>query len=167
MVHVGFIESLWEKPIWEFGPTWNPMDSVCCVYSRTASMESNVPGKYGPHGELFFFLIQKEPALAPVDETFSPSIKADIRTSPFSAEVLKKCALVALHLLAEGRRRRWMSCSRSGGPMESGLPKESNCGRVKTNRGRKTKVCLLVALEALHVIRLYGPGDKISLFLKD
>ena len=34
-----------------------PMDSVCL---RTASMEWNVPGKYGPHGELFFFLNQKE-----------------------------------------------------------------------------------------------------------
>ena len=40
--------------------------------------------------------------------------------------------------------------------------------------GRKTKVCLLVALEkakwgnnALHVIGLYGPGGKISLFLQD
>ena len=52
----GFLQSLWEKPIWE-----DPMDSVCL---RTVSMEWNVPGKFGPHGELFFFLIQKEPALA-------------------------------------------------------------------------------------------------------
>ena len=29
----------------------DPMDSVCL---RTVSMEWNVPGKYGPHGELFF-----------------------------------------------------------------------------------------------------------------
>ena len=31
---------------------------------RTASTHWNVPGKYGPHGELFFFLIQKEPMVA-------------------------------------------------------------------------------------------------------
>ena len=31
-----------------------------------------MPGKYGPHGELFFLLIQKE------RETFSPFINSDI-----------------------------------------------------------------------------------------
>ena len=51
----------------------NPMDSVCL---RTASMEWNVPGKYGPHGELVFFLIQKEPATVPDGETFSLFINA-------------------------------------------------------------------------------------------
>ena len=66
----GFLQSLWEKPIWEgVWPSLVPMDSVCL---RTASVEWNVAGKYGPHGELFFFLMQMEPALAPVDETFSP-----------------------------------------------------------------------------------------------
>ena len=49
---------MWEKPIWEgVWPYLDPRDSVC---SRTASMVWSVPGKYGPHGELFFFLIQKE-----------------------------------------------------------------------------------------------------------
>ena len=69
--------------------------------------------KYAPHGELFFFLIQKEPALPLVVETFSPFFNADIRTSFFSADAVKKCALIALHTIAEeGRRRkRWMSCS--------------------------------------------------------
>ena len=55
-----------EKPIWEgVWPYLDPMDSVCL---RTA-------GKYGPHGELFFFLIQKEPATEPVGETFSPFLQ--------------------------------------------------------------------------------------------
>ena len=57
-------------------------------------------GKHGPHGELFFFLIQKEQAIAPNSETFSPFINPDIRTLLFSA-VLKKCALIALHIKAE------------------------------------------------------------------
>ena len=42
----------------------------CCkntgVCLRTASVEWNVPGKYGPHGELFYFLIKKELATMPL-----------------------------------------------------------------------------------------------------
>ena len=71
------------------------MDTVCL---RKASMEWNGPGKYGPHGELFFFLIPKEQA------TFSPFINPGIRLSFFSADVLKKCALIALHVKAEEGR---------------------------------------------------------------
>ena len=81
MAGVGFLQSLWEKPNWE--GVWPYVDSMDIVCLRTASMQWNVPGKYGQHGELFFFLIQKEPALAPVDETFSPFFKADIRIPPF------------------------------------------------------------------------------------
>ena len=76
----------------------SPWDGVCL---RIASVEWNVPGKYGPHGELFFFLFQKEPATVLGSETFSPFFNADIRTLLFSADVLKKCALVALHLKSE------------------------------------------------------------------
>ena len=51
MAGVAFLHSLWEKPIWTgIWPHLDPMDSVC---SRTASVECNVPGKYGPHGEPF------------------------------------------------------------------------------------------------------------------
>ena len=82
-------------------PNLDPMDSVCL---RTASMEWNVPGKYGPHGELFFFLIQKEPAIVPDSETFSPFINSDFGIPLLSSNVLKKCALLALHLIAEERR---------------------------------------------------------------
>ena len=40
-----------KKPIWEgVWPFLDPWDSVCL---RTTSVEWNVPGKYGPHGELF------------------------------------------------------------------------------------------------------------------
>ena len=49
-----FVEGVWTY--------FDPMDSVSF---RTASMEWNEPGKYGPHGELCFFLIQKEPATVP------------------------------------------------------------------------------------------------------
>ena len=81
------------------------MDSVCL---RTASMEWNVPEKYGPHGELFFLLIQKEPATMPGSETFSPFINPDIRTS----SSLKKCALLSFALnCGRRKRRRGTSCS--------------------------------------------------------
>ena len=38
---------------------------------RTASTCWNVPGKYGPHGELLYFLIQKKPAMVPSSEAFN------------------------------------------------------------------------------------------------
>ena len=50
MAGVGFVQNLCEKPNWEgVWPYLDPTDSVCL---RTASMEWNVRGKYGPHGEL-------------------------------------------------------------------------------------------------------------------
>ena len=124
MAGVGFLNSLWEKPIW--GGVWphlDPTDSVCCL--RTASMEWNVPGKCGPHGELFFFLIQEEPATVPVSETFSPFVNADIRTSLFSADVLKKSALLGTHLLAEERKED-DGCHVPGLGVK--LPKEPDAG---------------------------------------
>ena len=62
MACTGFLYSLWEKPIWEGVCPYPDLGPVCL---RTASVEWNVPGKYGPHGELFFFLIHKEPATMP------------------------------------------------------------------------------------------------------
>ena len=61
-----------------------------------------MPGKYGPHGNLFFSLINEEPTTMPG----SPFFTADIRTPFFSADVLKKCALIAMHFNS-GRRKRW------------------------------------------------------------
>ena len=36
------------------------LDSMGQCVLRTASTHWNVPKKYGPHGELFFFLLKKE-----------------------------------------------------------------------------------------------------------
>ena len=41
---------------------------------RTVSTQRNVPGQYGPHGELLYFLIQKKPAMVPNSEAFNPFI---------------------------------------------------------------------------------------------
>ena len=94
---------------------------------------------------------------------------------PLFSAVLKKCALVAFHVFAEEGRGEEVGCGtlglgdewkmgRSKSPMwesegvsgseeesvSSSVPREGNVGN-----------------EALHVIGLYGPGDKISLFLQD
>ena len=47
------------------------MDAVCL---RTVSMEWKMPEKYGPHGVLLFFLIQKKPAIVPNSEAFNSYI---------------------------------------------------------------------------------------------
>ena len=48
----------WERPFWE--GVWPCLDPWDCVRLRTGSTQWNFSGKYVPHGELFFFLIQKE-----------------------------------------------------------------------------------------------------------
>ena len=109
MAGVGFLQRLWENPIWEGVWLFAWIRWIVCVYAQRPRIW-NVPGTYGSHGELFFFLIQKEPATVPVGETFGPFFNADIRTphpSPlFSADVLKKFALIALHVMAE-EAMRW------------------------------------------------------------
>ena len=61
-------------------------------------------GKSGPHGDLFCFLIQKEPATVSGSETFSPFFKADVRTPSSLLVSLKKYALIAIHVIAEEGR---------------------------------------------------------------
>ena len=144
---------------------------VLCL--RTASMEWNVPGKCGPHGELFCFLFQKEPAIVPNSETFSPFVNPGIRSlSLFSANVLKRCAFIALHVMAEEGRdgdgsqvpeqlgEEWkMGCPKSP-KWESEGEARSEDESVSSTASRKGSSCN----DALHVIGLYGPGHKISLF---
>ena len=44
---------------------------------RTASTHWNVPGKYGPHGERFFFLIKKEQVVASNEVLPNPYVSTD------------------------------------------------------------------------------------------
>ena len=56
-------------------------------------MQWNVPGRYGPYGELFFFfLLKKEPMALRKLVEFGPC---------FSAEAVKPCALIGQHKMAE------------------------------------------------------------------
>ena len=59
---------------------------------RTTSTQWNVPGRYGPYGELFFFLLKKEPMVLRELVRCGPSIPV---------EAVKACALVGLHIMAE------------------------------------------------------------------
>ena len=82
----GILQKLWESPLWK--SVWPCLDRWDDVRLRTASAKSNVQGKYGPHGEIFFFLLKKEPEVVSSNEVFSPFF--------FSAETFNKCALGGL-----------------------------------------------------------------------
>ena len=58
---------------------------------RTVFTHWNAAGQYGPHGELFFFL-KKEPMVLSELVELMPCI---------SAETVKACALIGLHMMAE------------------------------------------------------------------
>ena len=92
IVGMKILKKMWEGPCWE--GVWPHLDPWDVVGLRTTSGVWNVPRKYGPHGELFFFLIKKEPfALTKDSGRFNPSVPA---------ETHKACALIGLHLLAAG-----------------------------------------------------------------
>ena len=57
-------------------PPLDPWDSDLwsSVRLRRVSMRWNVPGKHGPHGELFFFLLKKEPMVLGELIEFGPCI---------------------------------------------------------------------------------------------
>ena len=90
-------------------------------------------GRVGPHGELFFFLIKKEP----VSQT-------SCRPTPFvSAETLKACALIGLHRLAaeRGARSSGSPSPDLGDMWRQGCPKSqewiSSCSVSETSLGCK------------------------------
>ena len=77
----------------------------------------------------FFFLIQEELATVPDSETFSLFNNADIRTPFFSADVLEKCALVVMHLIAEeGRDGDGFQVPELGEYWKMGFPKKNQVG---------------------------------------
>ena len=71
-----FVVSDLMLPLWEefFLPSLDPWDSVRL---RTISKQWNVPGRYGPHGELFFFLLKKESGVLSELVRLGPSIPVE------------------------------------------------------------------------------------------
>ena len=60
---------LWEENLWPFLDAWDS------VHRRTTSTQWNVPGRHGPFGELFFFLMKKEPMVLRELLRFGPSTR--------------------------------------------------------------------------------------------
>ena len=87
------LQKMWEGMFWEF--VWPCLDPWDSVRVRTASTHWNVPWKNGPHGELFFFLINKELVVASDDVSCNPSVSAE--------KTLKACALIGPHLFGSRR----------------------------------------------------------------
>ena len=60
---------LWEEVLWLFLDAWDS------VRLRATSTQWNFPGRYGPYGELFFFLLEKEPIVLRELSRLGPSIR--------------------------------------------------------------------------------------------
>ena len=103
----GPIPDLWSTPLWE-EVLWNFLDAWDSVRLRTASTQWNVPGRYGPHGELFFFLWKKEPRVLSELVRLGPSIPV---------ETVKARALIELHVMVE--ENAWRSDSGSSASSSS------------------------------------------------
>ena len=70
------LQKMWEGPNWEgICPFLDPWDVVGL---RATAGVSNVPDKYGPHGELFLFLIKKELFVLTMAVDFRPCVTAEI-----------------------------------------------------------------------------------------
>ena len=111
--------------------------------------------------------------ILPIFLTLCPVWRKEF-SSLFSADVLKKCALLALHVIAEeGRDGDGCHVPGLGDEWKMGCPKSpmwesegeawSEDETVSSSGSREGNVYN----DALHVIGLYGPGGKISLFLQD
>ena len=85
------VPEMWNKVLRE--SVWRSLDPWDSVRLRTASTHWNVSGKYGPHGELFFFfLLKKEPTVISELVEFGPCV---------SAETVIACASIGVHMMAE------------------------------------------------------------------
>ena len=108
---------------------------------------------------------------AGVNETSSSSLLLPSAHPCFSADFLKKCALIALHSPAEEGRGGENGCHAPdlGDEWKLGCPKSptwetegeawSEEESMSSSDSRDDNVCN----EALHLIGLHGLGDKVSL----
>ena len=134
------LRKMLEGPFWE--GVWLCLDSWDSVRLRTLSTYWNVPQKYGPHGEVNFFLINKEPVVASDDVSSNPLV---------SAETHKACALIGLHLREAGSSGSQPSWN------ESALaPSETSFGCEEYEHNNE---CL-----ATEVIGQDWPSEAVALF---
>ena len=94
-----------------FGLIWTR--ETGCVYAHLPRIGTS-QRSYGPHGELFFFLLKKEPVVLSELVDFGPCISAET--------MMKACALIGPHMMAALRS----DCDSSPDPGEMwkyGCPK--------------------------------------------
>ena len=104
------VPKMWSKPLWE--GVWLCLDPWDSVRLRTASTHWDVPRKYG-----FFFLLKIEPMVLSELVEFGPCVSAD---------TVKACALIGVHIMAEENALRSDGDSLELGNMvEVWLPKKS------------------------------------------
>ena len=118
---------MWEGPFWE-GVWPGPMGRG----ARTSSSCWDDPVKYGPHSELLFFLIRKEPV----------ALTQAVPFEPFCLwETLKTCALTGLHLLA-AEDEAGSSGSQSPETCGNTVAQKALPGTATLSDGRKAKALL-------------------------
>ena len=136
MAAVGFLRRMWEKADLGGRLALIGSDGYGVLAHSVHGMEHT--REVRAVWRTLFFLIQKERAIAPNSETFSFFfINPGIR----SADVLKKCALIALRVITEEGRDgdfKFPSWEKNG----KWAARRVQSGRVKTKLGRNTKVCL-------------------------
>ena len=158
------VPEMWNKPLWK--RVWRCLDLWDNVRLRTASTHWNVPGKYGPQGELFFFHLKKEPMV------LSKLVEFGLC---FSAETVKARALTVLHMMAE-ENALWSDRDSSpdlGETWKYGCPQSrvwSDDG-LENERGEDTSSVEHyehnVDKLAIEVVGQNWTSEVISLFLED
>ena len=132
---------------------------IVCVCAQLFT-HWNARGKYGPHGELFLFLGKKEQVAASNEVLPNPCV---------SAETLKACVMIGLHLLAAEGDARESGCQSpdSGDMWRQGCPKSpewiSSCSASETSLGcevyEPNNEC-----RAIHVIGQDWSSEVVALF---
>ena len=122
---------------------------------RTASTHWNVPGKYEPYGELFFFLLKKEPVVLSDLIEFGPFV---------SAETVKASALIGLHVMAE-ENALWSDSDSSSDLGE--MWKYGYDGERSDIASSKEHYQHSVENLAIDVVGQNWSSEVISLFLED
>ena len=134
---------LWEKVLWPLLDVWDS------VRPHTTSTQRNVTRRCGPHGELFFFFLEKESVVRRELIRLGPSIRP--RGELLYILMQKKPAFVPdseafNSFIGDGFR----------------VPElKGECEASEDEQADN------VSDEALYVIGLHGSGDKISRYLQD
>ena len=134
---------LWEEVLWPF------LDASDSVRLHTTSTQWNVPGGDGPYGELFFFLLEKEPMVLRERSRLGPSIW------PHGELVL---------LLMQKKPSEAFNSYIGDGFLVPELKDESEAWKDEQADSSSEKN---VGKGALFVIGLHRSGDTIALFLQD